>query len=80
MGQSGLVQVSARSQLATSNQGRHLDRAKLSLFFEILLNSFLKFEEWARTFGRMGVQHPHFLKLALHLEVLNVPFLMEIGG
>jgi hypothetical protein len=32
-------------------------------------------------FGRMGVQYPHFLKLALplHLEVLNVPFLMEIG-
>jgi hypothetical protein len=28
----------------------------------------------------MGVQYPHFLKLALplHLEVLNLPFLMEI--
>jgi hypothetical protein len=23
-----------------------------------------KFAEWARAFGRMGVQHPHFLKLA----------------
>jgi hypothetical protein len=25
---------------------------------------FLKFGEWAKAFGRMGVQHPHFLKLA----------------
>jgi hypothetical protein len=24
-------------------------------------------------------QHPHFLKLALHLEVLNLPSLMDFG-
>jgi hypothetical protein len=26
-----------------------------------------KFGEWARAFERMGIQHPHFLKLALTL-------------
>jgi hypothetical protein len=52
-------------------------RVRLSLF-NILI--FLEVWEWARAFGRMGVQHPHFLKLCpIHLEVLNVPFLMEIG-
>jgi hypothetical protein len=30
-------------------------------FFKIL---FEKFGEWAMPFGRIGVQHPHFLKLA----------------
>jgi hypothetical protein len=34
-------------------------------YFFIFLNFiFLKFGEWAKAFGRMGVQHPHFLKLA----------------
>jgi hypothetical protein len=33
-------------------------------FFEFF---FWKFGEWARAFGRMGVQHPHFLKLTLTL-------------
>jgi hypothetical protein len=27
----------------------------------------------------MRLQHLHFLKVPLHLEVLNFPFLMEIG-
>jgi hypothetical protein len=27
----------------------------------------------------MGVQHPHFWKLLLDLEVLNLPFLTELG-
>jgi hypothetical protein len=36
-------------------------------FFQIFLfkkKNFWKFEKWARAFGRMGVQHPNFLKLA----------------
>jgi hypothetical protein len=37
---------------------------------------FCNYREWAR---RMDVQHTRFLKLALHLEVLNLPILMEIG-
>jgi hypothetical protein len=39
-------------------------------FFEIFLflyNFFWKFGEWTRAFGRMGVQHLHFLKLACTL-------------
>jgi hypothetical protein len=48
--------------LALSNYG---------FFFNIFLisfNFFGKFGEWAKPFGRMGVQHPHFLKLAPTLE------------
>jgi hypothetical protein len=30
-----------------------------------------KFGKWARAFGRMGVQYPHFLKLALPLGSAN---------
>jgi hypothetical protein len=32
--------------------------------FLLFFNYFWKFGDWARAFGRMGVQHPHFLKLA----------------
>jgi hypothetical protein len=35
----------------------------LYLFFNYYF-FFWKFGEWTRAFGRMGVQHPHFLKLA----------------
>jgi hypothetical protein len=48
-------------------------------FLNFLNFFFWKFGKWARAFGRMGVQHPHFLKLPLHSEVLNLSFLMEIG-
>jgi hypothetical protein len=37
-----------------------------------------KFGEWARAFGRMGAQYTHFFKLPLHLEVSNLPFLIEL--
>jgi hypothetical protein len=33
--------------------------------------NFWKFRKWARAFGRMGVQHPHFLKLAPTLGSAN---------
>jgi hypothetical protein len=33
--------------------------------------NFWKFRKWARAFGRMGVQHPHFLKLAPILGSAN---------
>jgi hypothetical protein len=33
----------------------------LFYFFDFF---FWKYREWARAFGRIGVQHPHFLKLA----------------
>jgi hypothetical protein len=33
-------------------------------FFFFAKFFFWKFGEWAKAFGRMGVQHPHFLKLA----------------
>jgi hypothetical protein len=38
----------------------------IPFFFSFLILIFLfgKFREWARAFGRMGVQCPHFLKLA----------------
>jgi hypothetical protein len=62
------------SRLATSSQ-----TILFFVFCFFLLIFFRKFGEWARDFGRMGVQHPHFLKPALHLEVFNVPFFVEIG-
>jgi hypothetical protein len=46
-------------------------------FFILKKMNFWKFGKWARAFGRMGVQHPHFLKL--HLEVLLLPKFMESG-
>jgi hypothetical protein len=33
--------------------------------------NFWKFGKWARAFGRMGVQHPYFLKLAPTLGSAN---------
>jgi hypothetical protein len=33
-------------------------------FFYFLKMNFWKFGKWAKAFGRMGVQRPHFLKLA----------------
>jgi hypothetical protein len=47
-------------------------KLKFSLFF-------WKFGEWAKAFGRMGVQHPHFLKLAPTLGSVKTSILMEIG-
>jgi hypothetical protein len=43
------------------------------LKFFILKNKikFWKLGKWARAFGRMGVQHPHFLKLAPTLGSAN---------
>jgi hypothetical protein len=43
-------------------------------FFEIFLfkkKEFLEVWGWARAFERMGVQHPHFLKLAPTLGRAN---------
>jgi hypothetical protein len=48
-------------------------------FFYFKKMNFWKFGKWARAFGRMGVQHPHVLKLALHFEVLILPKFMENG-
>jgi hypothetical protein len=42
-------------------------------------NNFWKFGRWTRAFGRMGVQHLHFLKLTPTLEVLILPKFMESG-
>jgi hypothetical protein len=47
--------------------GRRLDQSGCPNFFEIFYlkkMNFWKFGKWARAFGRMGVQRPHFLKLA----------------
>jgi hypothetical protein len=38
---------------------------------------FWKFGQWAKAFGRMGVQHPHFLKLALTLGSAKSSILHE---
>jgi hypothetical protein len=67
--QSGPIQASTHGWRATVGcppvVDQHLDMAKLSLFFEIyLFIYFWKFGEWARAFGRMDVQHLHFIKLA----------------
>jgi hypothetical protein len=40
-------------------------------FLYFLKMNFWKFGKWARAFGRMGVQHPHFLKLAPTLGSAN---------
>jgi hypothetical protein len=40
-------------------------------FFYFKKMNFWKFGKWARAFGRMGVQHPHFLKLAPTLGSAN---------
>jgi hypothetical protein len=40
-------------------------------FFYLKNNNFGRFGKWARAFGRMGVQHPHFLKDAPTLESAN---------
>jgi hypothetical protein len=40
-------------------------------FFNFKKMNFWKFEKWARAFGRMGVQRPHFLKLPLTLGSAN---------
>jgi hypothetical protein len=40
-------------------------------FFHFKKMNFWKFGKWARAFGRMGVQHPHFLKLAPTLGSAN---------
>jgi hypothetical protein len=48
---------------------------KLFQIFLIFLNlkkkNFWKFGKWARAFERMGVQHPHYLKLAPTLGSAN---------
>jgi hypothetical protein len=65
MVQSLTGQVSTCSRRATN--GHHLACQALFIFFEILLFFFKKnwkFGEWTKAFGRMGVQHFHFLKLA----------------
>jgi hypothetical protein len=54
-------QQSPASRGSTPGQGQTIPFFK---YFYIFLNVFFwKFREWARAFGRMGVQHPHFLKL-----------------
>jgi hypothetical protein len=49
--------------------------AKLFQIFLIFLNlkkkNFWKFGKWARAFERMGVQYPHYLKLAPTLGSAN---------
>jgi hypothetical protein len=61
----------SRRQSAASGRplatGWRLDLFGCPNFFEIFLfkkMNFWKFGKWTRAFGRMGVQHPHFLKLA----------------
>jgi hypothetical protein len=47
----------------------------LSPFFFLIyclkIYIFWKFGKWAKAFGRMGVQHPHFFKLAPTLGSVN---------
>jgi hypothetical protein len=35
--------------------------------------------EWARAFGRMGVQHPHFLPLYLEVLMFHSSWRLEIS-
>jgi hypothetical protein len=50
-------------------------------FYDIFIFYFLffifvwKFGEWSKALGRMGVQHPHFLKLALALGIVKCSIL-----
>jgi hypothetical protein len=51
-----------------------------SSIFSNFLIFFWNYEELPSISGvRICVQNLHFLKLASHLEVLNLPFLMELG-
>jgi hypothetical protein len=59
--------------------GRRLHLSGCPIFLKFFYFFFWKFEKWAMAFGRMGVQHPIFWSLPLHLEVLNLPFFMKIG-
>jgi hypothetical protein len=40
-------------------------------YFYLKKKNFWEFGKWARAFGRMGVQYPHFLKIALILGSAN---------
>jgi hypothetical protein len=67
-----IAQASTRGWLASSGRlpaaGQRLTCYTMFPFFEknllIFIFIFWKFGEWARAFGKMGVQYPHFLKLA----------------
>jgi hypothetical protein len=49
------------------------------IFLIFFKKNFWKFGKWAKAFGRMGIQHPHYLSLPLHLEVLILPKFVESG-
>jgi hypothetical protein len=75
-GYSPTAEASTRGRRATAGRRPRINasacRAVPSFlkFFYLKKKNFWKFGKWARAFGRMGVQHPHFLNDALHLEVL----------
>jgi hypothetical protein len=48
-----------------------VDALACRVVHNFLKKNFWKFGKWARAFGRMGVQYPHFLKLALTLGSAN---------
>ena len=52
-----------RQQPAVASQPQQRPSARHAMAL-LKIIFFGKFGEWARPFGRMGVQHPHFLKLA----------------
>jgi hypothetical protein len=58
-----------------ANRGSTPAPVKLFQIFLIFLNLkrifFWKFGKWARAFERMGIQHPHYLKLAPTLGSAN---------
>jgi hypothetical protein len=60
MGTVRQVQVSTRGWRATAYQAVHI----FLKFFYLKKKNSWKFGKWARPFGRMGVQHPHFFKVA----------------
>jgi hypothetical protein len=67
-------QVEASTRGRPPAAGRRLSLSSCTQFFEkkiFLILFFWKFGKWARAFGRMGVQYPHFLKLALTLGSAN---------
>jgi hypothetical protein len=51
-----------------------------SNFFHFFFSFFLDLWRTSWHFGRMGVQHPHFLKLAPTLGSVKSSFFMEIGN
>jgi hypothetical protein len=76
-GYSPTAEASTRGRRATAGRRPRINasacRAVPSFlkFFYLKKKNFWKFGKWARAFGRMGVQHPHFLKDAPTLGSAN---------